>query len=305
MEINELIKEFKLELEISNFSTQATRVYSNALNIFSNYMRDVLSITEIEDVKVVHVKAFQKFNKERGLKQKSLNMYVSALRKFFDYLIEEEVIVGKNPAHSIKLSRAKDVKDIEIFTQEEMRKLARYKRDTNIQHSKFLEVRDNLIINFLLETGCRNNELSSLTPADIHDGYIYFKVTKGYKARVVPYSLQLKKLMMRYDRERLKRYPDDTQYYFCSKTGGKLCNTNVSKIVKAACDKCDIAPHKAYPHNFRHTFAVNMLKNTNDIYLVSKLLGHQSISITEIYLRGMKDNDIITMAKGHSVLENL
>lgn len=305
MEINELINEFKIDLEISNFSSQATRVYGNALNIFSNYMRDVLSVTEIEEVKVVHIKAFQKFNKDRGLKQKSLNMYVSALRKFFDYLIEEEIITGKNPAYSVKLSRAKDIKDIEIFTNEEIKKLTGYKRDTNIQQSKFLEVRDNLIINFLLETGCRNNELSSLTPADIQDGYIYFKVTKGYKARIVPYSLQLKKLMMRYNRERLKRYPNDTEYYFCSKTGGKLCNTNVSKIVKAACKKCNIAPHKAYPHNFRHTFAVNMLKNTNDIYLVSKLLGHQSINITETYLRGMKDNDIITMTKGHSILENI
>ena len=84
-----------------------------------------------------------------------------------------------------------------------------------------------------------------------------------------------------------------------------MCNPNVSKIVKEACDKCNIAPHKAYPHNFRHTFAVNMLKNTNDIYLVSKLLGHQSISITEIYLRGMTDSDIINMVKGHTVLDNL
>ena len=305
MEINDLIKEFKLDLEISNFSTQATRVYNNALNIFSNYMKDVLSITDIEDVKTVHVKAFQKFNKERGLKQKSLNMYVSALRKFFDYLIEEEVIVGKNPAHSIKLSRAKDVKDIEVFTKEEIKQLTQYKRVKTVKANKFLEVRDNLIINFLLETGCRCDELINLKQDDINDGYIHFKITKGYKARIVPYSLQLKKLMMRYDRERLKRYPNSTEYYFCSKTGGKLCNPNVSKIVKAACDRYEIAPHKAFPHNFRHTFAVNMLKNTNDIYLVSKLLGHQTISITETYLRGMKDNDIITMAKGHSILENL
>ena len=305
MEINELIEEFKIDLEISNFSKETARVYVNALHVFSNYMKDVLSITEIEDVKSSHLKVFQKFNKERGLKQKSLNMYVSALRKFFDYLLEEKVIGGKNPAYSIKSSRPRDIKDIEIFTKDEIKRLTGYKRDTNIQKSKFLEVRDNLIINFLLETGCRNNELSSLTPADIQDGYVYFKVTKGYKSRVVPYSLKLKKLMMRYDRERLKRYPNDTEYYFCSRKGGKLCNPNVSKIVKEACDKCNIAPHKAYPHNFRHTFAVNMLKNTNDIYLVSKLLGHQSISITEIYLRGMKDSEIINMVKGHTVLDNL
>ena len=109
MEINELIEEFKIDLEISNFSKETARVYVNALHVFSNYMKDVLSITEIEDVKSSHLKVFQKFNKERGLKQKSLNMYVSALRKFFDYLLEEEVIGGKNPAYSIKSSRPRDI----------------------------------------------------------------------------------------------------------------------------------------------------------------------------------------------------
>lgn len=69
----------------------------------------------------MYLKVFQKFNKERGLEQKSLNMYISVLRKFFDYLIEEEVIVGKNPALSIRLSRAKDVNDIEVFINEEIK----------------------------------------------------------------------------------------------------------------------------------------------------------------------------------------
>ena len=140
MSIFDLIKEFKLDLEIGNCSKETVRVYSNALNVFAIYLRDILSITEIEDVKSLHLKAFHKFNKERGLKQKSLNMYVSALRKFFDYLIEEEVIVGKNPASVIKLSRARDIKDIEIFTNEEIKKLSEYKRDSNIQHSKYFYI---------------------------------------------------------------------------------------------------------------------------------------------------------------------
>lgn len=162
MYISDLIDEFKIDLEISNFSKETIRVYINSLKIFSKYMEEVLSITEIEHIKPSHLKAFQRFNKERGLRQKSLNMYISSLRKFFNFLIEEEIIETKNLANSLKLSKVKDIKSIDIFTSDEIKKLIQYKRDFNIQYSKFLEIRDNLIINFLLETGCRNHEINSL-----------------------------------------------------------------------------------------------------------------------------------------------
>lgn len=67
----------------------------------------------------------------------------------------------------------------------------------------------------------------------------------------------------------------------------------------------DIYMNKAYPHNFRHIFTVYMLKNTKDVYLVSKLLGHCNISIIGEYLSGLNKLDILEMAKGHSILENL
>ena len=106
MYISDLIDEFKIDLEISNFSKETIRVYINSLKIFSKYMEEVLSITEIEHIKPSHLKAFQRFNKERGLRQKKLNMYISSLRKFFNFLIEEEIIQTKKPANSLKPSKS-------------------------------------------------------------------------------------------------------------------------------------------------------------------------------------------------------
>ena len=111
------------------------------------------------------------------------------------YLIDEQII-KKNPAMSIKLERAKDKKIIEVFTNEEVKRLV----DWNKRSRKFLDVRDNLIISFLLETGCRNHELSYLKESDIHDGFVYFKVTKNSKPRVVPISKLLEKQMRRHKR---------------------------------------------------------------------------------------------------------
>ena len=304
MEIKELLEEFKLDMEINNYSKETVYRYGNLLKIFGTYLTEVLSITDVEKIKGVHVKAFVKFNKERGVKQKTQNSYISAIRLFYSFLVKEN-IVDKNLGYVVTTKKATDQREIEIFTNEEMKKLSNYKRVGNIQHSPFLNARDELIINFLLETGCRNKEINNLKDEGIKDGFVYFKITKGSKARVVPYSSKLKKFMLRYERERLKRYPNGTEYYFVSRTGDKLYNANISQVVKRACKECGIDDYKAYPHNFRHTFAVNTLKNTNDIYLVSKLLGHCNVSITEIYLQGLTNHDIVEMVKGNTILDNL
>lgn len=225
----------------------------------------------------------------------------------FNYLIDEQII-KKNPAMSIKLERAKDKKIIEVFTNEEVKRLV----DWNKRSRKFLDVRDNLIISFLLETGCRNHELSYLKESDIHDGFVYFKVTKNSKPRVVPISKLLEKQMRRYKRikeeyfKKLKKESIIEDFYILSKSGNRMWQQNIGQVVNRVGKDCNIPEQKDYPHNFRHTHAVMMLKNTGNVHLVSKLLGHcNNLSITEEYLRGLTKDDVIEMAKGSSILESL
>ena len=181
----------------------------------------------------------------------------------------------------------------------------------NKKSTDFLEFRNNLIVSFLLETGVRNHELYNIKDSDIFDQYALLKVTKNSKPRVVPLSKELKKKMRKYERirksyfEKLKKLDKINDYYFLSRTGKKLHRTNIGQIVHKVCDELGIDSKKAYPHNFRHTNAVTMLKNTGDIYTVSKLLGHQQVSITEIYLQGMKDDDILSIVDGKTILQNL
>lgn len=307
MLLEDAIKEFLLEYDIRGISKETIRCYSNALKIFAEFIGED---AKVQDIKVIHIKEFIKFNKDRGLKIKSQNTYITVIRSLYNYLIEED-IVSKNIGYSVKLLSATDKKEIEVFTKDEMKKLIQYQRTFNEKISTFLVVRDNLLINFLLETGCRNHELTNLKYEDIQEGYIFFKVTKNSKPRIVPISKKLKKLMLRYERikeeyfskNKTKNNMDD--YYFLSRSGNKLHTVNVGQVVKRACKDLDIPMHKAYPHNFRHTFAVNMLKNTKDIYLVSKLLGHCNVAITEDYLKGLTKLDILEMAKGYSILDNL
>ena len=207
MLLEDAIEEFLLELDIKGASKETIRSYTNALKVFKEYMCDN---TNLENIKSIHIKGFAKFNKERGLKQKTQNGYISSIRALYAYLVEEE-IVAKNLGYTVKLVNATDKKDIEVFTKDEIKKLIEYKRTFNEKTSPFLVVRDNLIINFLLETGCRNHELTNLKYEDIQEGYIFFKVTKNSIPRVVPISKKLKKLMFRY--ERMKEEHPDVDIY--------------------------------------------------------------------------------------------
>lgn len=307
MEIKDAIEEFLLELDIRGSSKETIRSYTNSLKIFSEYVGDSI---KLDNIKAINIKGFAKFNKDRGLKIKTQNGYISSIRALYSYLLEED-IVSKNLGYSVKLVNATDKKEIEVFTKDEIKKLVEHKRSFNEKVSPYLIFRDNLIINFLLETGCRNHELTNLKYEDIQEGYIFFKVTKNSKPRVVPISKKLKKLMLRYERMKEEHFRKNKtqdnmkEYYFLSRSGGKLYTANIGQVVKRACKDLNIPMHKAYPHNFRHTFAVNMLKNTKDVYLVSKLLGHCNVSITEDYLKGLTKFDIIEMAKGYSILDNI
>ena len=303
MKIKDLVEEVKEELEINNISKETIRTYGNGFNKFLEFIGEE---TEVEKIKESDIKNFHRFNKDRGLKQKTQNSYISALRSLFNYAVEEEII-NKNPAMAVKLQKAKDKKTIEIFTKEEIIKLKNWKKSSRT----FRDVRDNLIVCFLLETGCRNIEISYLREEDINPGFVLLKITKNSKPRVVPTSRTLEKMMRRYMRvkeeyfKKLGKYGKTEDYFILSKSGNRMWQQNIGQAVLRVCKDCGIPRHKSYPHNFRHTHAVMMLKNTSNVHLVSRLLGHCNLSITEEYLRGLTQDDIVEMTKGNSVLENL
>ena len=145
MKIENLLEEFKLDMEINNYSKETVYRYGNLLKIFNTYLTEVLSVTDVEKIKAVYVKVFVKFNKDRGWKQKTQNSYISTIRLFYLFLIKEN-IVDKNLGYSVKSKKAREQREIEVFTNEEMTKLFNYKRVDNIQKSPFLYVRDELII---------------------------------------------------------------------------------------------------------------------------------------------------------------
>lgn len=143
MQLKDEIEEFLLELDIRSASKETIRSYTNCLKIFQEYIGDS---TKLDNIKAISIKEFAKFNKDRGLKIKTPNAYISSIRDLYTYLVDE-YIVPKNLGFTVKLVNANDKKE-----KEEIKKLVQHQRSFNEKSSPFLRVRDNLILNFLLET---------------------------------------------------------------------------------------------------------------------------------------------------------
>ena len=173
----------------------------------------------------------------------------------------------------------------------------------------FLEVRNKTIIMLLFDTGMRCNEMILMEPEDIKQDYILVKHGKGSKERVVPKSPALSKQLVKYCTLRdgyLKEHPTRYKNLFPSKTGKPMTDEAVARILKHAAKEVGVSPSvRVSPHTCRHTFAQMQLKNGLDLYSVSRLMGHVNIMITQRYLLGIKDKDIVDRGTQTSPLMNL
>ena len=298
IKLSELLEEYELELNLRKVSYSTRNNYIRYLRRFITFIGD----KDIEDVSNKEARHFIKHLQAEGFKSKTVNLAATAIRGMFTYA-EEEDYLDANPI-KIKKVKETDVKEIHLFTESELIRLMQYNKRSRL-YTKF---RDHCIILTFIDTGIRANELINIELDDVADDYIRIEVTKNSKPRLAPMSNTLKKALIKLSRLRtayfdsIDKNPSD--YLYVSRTGKKLHRANVNDIIIKACRACDISREKAYPHLLRHSFACYTMKNTQNIYLTSKLLGHSSTNITELYLRGIQGDDIVEMAKSF-VSENL
>ena len=148
-----------------------------------------------------------------------------------------------------------------------------------------------------------------MEPEDIKQDYILVKHGKGSKERVVPKSPALSKQLVKYCTLRdgyLKEHPTRYKNLFPSKNGKPMTDEAVARILKHAAKEVGVSSSvRVSPHTCRHTFAQMQLKNGLDLYSVSRLMGHVNIMITQRYLLGIKDKDIVDRGTQTSPLMNL
>lgn len=301
MYLKDILKEYKYNLLIKNYSPRTIKGYNNNLSRFFNYCKTEFGIEEVEELTQIHIKKYLTYLQSEGRSPTYTNTILKNIRAFYNYCYEEEY--GINIAKKISFAKEKKV-IINTFTDEEVKKMINvYKFDT------YLHARNKAIIAVLFDTGIRCAELCNLKTLDVKETVIYIKNGKGNKERVVPISPYLKKILIKYERIKnnyLKVSNLNYDNYFLSFRYKPLTNEAVERMIKICGEKAKVRNEiRCSPHDCRHYFAQAQLRNGLDVYSLSRLLGHEDIIITKRYLQSLQDKNIIEMSIKTSPLMNL
>ena len=274
-----LIEKFIDYLKIEkNYSSNTLSAYEKDLIEFNFFINEKIEKYPIEhaEYKVIRLWIVKLVNK--NLSNRSINRKVSSLKSFYKFLVKTNTI-SSSPllAHS----PLKQSKKIQVpFSKEEINSLL----DSDSFKGDYRGVLQKTIITFFYFTGVRRIELINLKESDINmDSSTIRIMGKRSKERIIPMLPKLKKSINDYLNLRLKEFNNKTlEYLFVSKSGSQLSEKYVYRTVNEYFKLVSPKVKKA-PHVLRHSFATHLINEGADINSVKELLGHSSLSATQVY----------------------
>jgi len=258
-------------------------------NSINSYKRDLVQylnfITEekiesLNDIDRYTILSFMQSQRETGKSNNSMIRMISSLRKFHQYLKQED-LTETDPM--LLVDTPKKAQNLpKVMSMSEVEKLLEIS-DT----SKPLGLRDRTMLEVMYATGVRISELVSLRLDELHLPMSMIQTKgKGDKERIIPIgdtAIYWMKQYLELSRPKLSmKNAEEEPYVFLNSRGGTLSRQGVwkkiKKLVKQANIKSDVTPH-----TLRHSFATHLLENGADLRIVQELLGHSDISTTQIY----------------------
>ena len=263
-----------------NYSESTISSYTTALKEFRQYMISLEESVTWQTLAADMVRNWIIIKMDQGLNPKTVNLALSAIRSFYKFLLMRGR-VAKDPVHNLR--GPKKEKSLPSFVKEsEMDKLL----DGEYFPDDFEGRRDRLILLTFYSTGVRLSELVGLDTLDVDFAQQQIKVTgKRNKQRIIPFAKELKEEMAHYisERQALPSVLDGELALFVEPTSGKrISRAKVESRVKEYLSMVTTVKRRT-PHTLRHSFATSMLNNNADLQSVKELLGHESLSTTEIY----------------------
>jgi integrase/recombinase XerD len=272
--MQELFAKFvKEKTYLTNVSSRTITFYWSSWKICAPYLPE-----KVEDLNESALKGLVvSLREEKKQKAKSVNTYVSAINSFLTWLKEEKYTQEHFKIKKLKLEQT----IFRVFTEKHIKTILDYK-PTNAYEWRLWA-----ILCLLIDTGMRIDECLKLKERDINFESLALIVKgKGGKERFIPFSPPMRKILIRYFKEKNKREVK-SDLAFPSFTGNEQIQRNVLKDMKNFCEKLGIEGVRVSPHTLRHSFAIWYLVNGGDLYTLSRILGHSSITVTQIYLRSM------------------
>ncbi len=277
--MQKLITQFLEYLEIEKNRSQKT------LQNYDHYLKRFLSFSNVKKPSEINLEMIRKYRiflnrtvdqNGKPLKKNTQNYHVIALRAFLKYLAKQDIKTLN--AEKIELGK-NEAREVTFLNKDELKRLLLAPDENTING-----LRDKAILHTLFSTGLRVSELCSLNRESINiDSGEFSVIGKGGKMRIVFLSDEAKKILKKY----LSKRKDIDKALFIRHTKNpkedlRLTERTIQRIIKKYAQQAGIVKNVT-PHKLRHSFATDLLQNGADIRSVQSMLGHSSITTTQIY----------------------
>lgn len=260
-----------------NRSSRTVQVYEDNLRRFESFFQDMDCHLSWVTVDADVIRDWLESMMDKGCSASSVKLALSAVHSFYRFALLRN-LVSEDPSHLVMAPRKPKVLP-QFVTEREMDALI----DEVEWGDTYKEVRARTIIILLYETGLRLAELVGLDDEDVDFASLQLKVTgKRDKQRLVPFGKELAQTLEDYMRLRDGQIVRQSPAFFLTENGERVGRRQVQYLVKKNLSRVTTLKKRS-PHVLRHSFATAMLNNGAGLESVEKLLGHESLSTTEIY----------------------
>lgn len=323
-DLDEGINDFMIYCTNKDLTKKTMKSYEGTLKLFAKYLADEASIFTPIKVTTKHIKDYLEFTKNKGKysyvvdinslksnnpsargdfgKQVSMytvNNYLRNIKVFFTWLYDSEIIKN-NPTVQIRAYKhsrkpKSEIKDVDFN-----------KIIKALDLTSYAEYRDYVILQLLMDTGMRIGETLNLKNEDIliekKAIFIPAEIAKGRKDRYVFFSTMMQSIMRKWIDYKERYF--DSEYIFTSSRGSNFNVMNFEKNLKKYCIRAKI-DSAITCHQIRNNFARRFLLSGGDIFILSKILGHSSVTVTEQAYLDVTTEDIRKSYQRFSPLENM
>ena len=322
---NFYIEDFMEQCNLKGLSRKTMKSYESSLLLFSKYIEEEFQLSRVEEIKSKHVNEYIKFTKERGkysyvsddktvlinnpsmrkdfgksVSPATINNYIRNLKVFFTWAVDNKIIKD-SPMDKVQFIKVKR-KPKDNISDSDFTTLIKA-----LDVTKYFEYRDYVVIQLIMDTGMRLGETLSLTIDDIdldrRAVLIPADITKSKKERYVFFSNTMAGILRRWIQFK-DRYIDNDVLLFPTTRGTKLGISHFERNFRIYKERAGLSQNVT-PHSLRNNFAKRCLMSGMDIYTLSRILGHSSVTVTEKAYLDLTVTDIRKNYQKFSPLENM
>lgn len=271
---------FKVYLELErSLSENSVSAYVHDVELLTQYLSQNDGVEDPGNITTDTLRSFIREITQFGMTTASQSRIISGIRAFYKYLLIENII-DDNPAELLEAPKLRR-KLPAVLTFEEIEKML-----AALDLSKDEGGRNKAILETMYSCGLRVSEVINLRISNIYEAPGFIRVIgKGDKERMIPIGKAALKYISIY-RENIRRHlPIPSKFsdiVFLNKRGNPLSRVMIFYIIKDLAEKAGISKNIS-PHTFRHSFATHLIEGGADLRAVQQMLGHESITTTEIY----------------------